>query len=104
MDVLKRGELVDWFNSFFSFDLTVRDPESGVAYVLWTFRRSNGVILYQEKIPGKRAAPQVLNCQERVDQRTDCGDNDFLKCNEHTKDIWTSSKNLEIPSSPIFTL
>ncbi|PVD21755.1 hypothetical protein C0Q70_17556 [Pomacea canaliculata] len=49
------------------FDLTVRDPESGVAYVLWTFRRSNGVILYQEKVPGKRAETQT--CSQ-----------DFTKC------------------------
>lgn len=38
----------------------MRDKESGVAYVLWTFRRSNGVILHQEKMPGKIVDEKVL--------------------------------------------
>lgn len=38
----------------------MRDKESGVAYVLWTFRRSNGVILHQEKMPGKMVDEKVL--------------------------------------------
>lgn len=37
----------------------MRDKESGVAYVLWTFRRSNGVILHQEKMPGKMVDEKV---------------------------------------------
>ncbi|XP_025113014.1 uncharacterized protein LOC112575392 isoform X2 [Pomacea canaliculata] len=37
------------------FDLTAKDKESGVAYVLWTFRRGSGVVLYQEKVPGIRS-------------------------------------------------
>ncbi|KAK7096234.1 hypothetical protein V1264_005552 [Littorina saxatilis] len=45
------------FSSTFAVDTV--DRESGVAYVLWTFRRnSTGQVIHQEKVPGK----QVSSC------------------------------------------
>ncbi|XP_070177847.1 uncharacterized protein [Littorina saxatilis] len=47
------------FSSTFAVDTV--DRESGVAYVLWTFRRnSTGQVIHQEKVPGK----QVSSCND----------------------------------------
>ncbi|KAK7479231.1 hypothetical protein BaRGS_00029575 [Batillaria attramentaria] len=53
------------------FDLVAEDADSGIDSVVWTFRRSNGTVLYQEQVAGKR----VEECNDaRVCRCTPAGD------------------------------
>ena len=36
------------------FQLTVKDSESGVAFVDWTFERASGSVVYQEVVQGRK--------------------------------------------------
>ncbi|KAK7471676.1 hypothetical protein BaRGS_00035689, partial [Batillaria attramentaria] len=38
-----------------TFDLVANDPQSGVAFVKWTFTRQNGTVIYNATVHGKRA-------------------------------------------------
>ncbi|KAK7466585.1 hypothetical protein BaRGS_00037308, partial [Batillaria attramentaria] len=57
------NELVPGVDFSSRFELSASDDESGIAYVLWTFKRSNGSIHYQERVEGRRDCTDFQTCR-----------------------------------------